>query len=104
MAVYVDDFYKTGITHRGMKMSHMIADTREELVAMAKKIGVSPRHIQAKGTAREHFDVCMAMRQKAILNGAIPIGMRELSTMVNTRTYEGIKRLNLFNEKEEQKI
>lgn len=46
MAVYVDDFYKTGVTYRGMKMSHLMADTREELIAMVRKIGVSPKHIQ----------------------------------------------------------
>lgn len=89
--VYVDDFYKTGAGQYGrMKMSHMIADTRAELLAMAKKIGVSSRHIQDKGTAREHFDVCMAMRTKAIDNGAIALPFRELAEKTSSRTYEGI--------------
>lgn len=88
--VYVDDFYKTGATFRGMKMSHMIADSRKELLDMVRKIGMSPKWIQDKGTAREHFDVCMVKRQKAIQNGAIAIGYRELATKTNERE-EGLK-------------
>lgn len=87
-------------------MSHMIADTRKELLDMARMIGVSSKHIQHKGTAREHFDICYTKRKRAIELGAIPIGMRELATMTNTRTYEGHEGhevLNLFNEKEEIK-
>lgn len=88
MAVYVDDFYKTGATFRGMKMSHMIADSRKELLAMVRKIGMSTKWIQDEGTPREHFDVCMVKRQKAIQLGAIEIGYRELATMTKERTYE----------------
>lgn len=104
MAVYVDDFYKTGIKFRGMLMSHMIADTRVELITMVRRISMSPKWIQHKDTAREHFDVCKVKRQLAIQAGAIPIGMRELSTMVNIRTYEGHEGRNLFNEKNEIKV
>ena len=41
MAVYVD-----GATHvyGGMRMCHMIADTREELLVMVDKIGVLQLH------------------------------------------------------------
>lgn len=76
--VYVDDFYKTGIKYRGMKMSHMMADTRAELLFMVKRIGVSQKHIQDKGTKKEHFDVCLAKRERAIQLGAIPVPFRKL--------------------------
>lgn len=89
MAVYVDDFYKTGMKFRGMKMSHMIADTRKELIAMVRKIGMSPKWIQKEGTYQEHFDVCLVKRQLAIQAGAVPLGMRDLVKIVNTRIYEG---------------
>lgn len=91
MAVYVDDFYKTGLSKVGyMKMSHMIADSRKELLNMARMIGVSSKHIQDKGTAREHFDICMVKRKKAIELGAIELGYRELAEKAGSRTYEGV--------------
>lgn len=85
MAVYVDDFYKTGIGLGRMKMSHMIADTTEELLEMCDKIGVQKKWIQYEGTSREHFDIALGKRKLAIQNGAIEIGMRELSKMVKER-------------------
>lgn len=89
MAVYVDNFYITGVTFRGMKMCHMIADTREELLEMVDKIGVQRKWIQAIDTPREHFDICFTKRAKAIKNGAKEIGFRELAEKTRTRTYEG---------------
>lgn len=92
MPVYIDNFYVTGAGNYGrMKMSHMIADTREELYNMADKIGVARKWIQDFGTTREHFDVCMSARKKAIELGANAIPFRELATMTSSRTYEGKK-------------
>jgi len=91
MAVYVDDMYKYpewGQFGR-MIMSHMVADTREELLATVDKIGVQRKWIQERDTPREHFDICVAKRKLAIQFGAIEIGMRELAEMTRTRTYEG---------------
>jgi hypothetical protein len=89
MSVYVDNFYVTGVTYRGMKMCHMVADTREELLQMVDKIGVKRKWIQEKDTPREHFDICLSKRKKAVNFGAIEIGMRELAEKTRTRTYEG---------------
>lgn len=79
MSVYVDDMYRYQLGQFGrMKMSHMVADTPEELLEMAAKIGV-PRHwIQKKGTEHEHFDICKSKRDKAIEHGAIPKEMTVL--------------------------
>lgn len=85
MAVYVDDFETTGITYRGMKMCHMIADTREELFDMVDKIGVQRKWIQAYGTSREHFDICLTYKNLAIMHGAKEIPMRELAKMTKDR-------------------
>lgn len=90
MAVYVDNFYLTPMSAFGrMKMSHMIADTRQELFEMVDKIGVQRKWIQGFNTTREHFDVSKGRREAAIKAGAIPVNYRELAEMTRTRTYEG---------------
>lgn len=86
MTVYVDDMWKTPMGRFGrMKMSHMIADTTEELLAMADRIGVARRHIQSEGTAREHFDIGKAKRDRAVACGAVEITMRELAQKCRDR-------------------
>lgn len=76
MSVYVDNMRaKFG----RMVMCHMRADSTEELLAMADKIGVARKWIQYPGTPREHFDVCLSAKAKAIANGAIEITMREMA-------------------------
>jgi hypothetical protein len=84
--VYVDNFYETGAGNYGrMKMSHMITDTTDELLAMADKIGVARKWIQKGGTPSEHFDVCMSARAKAIKFGAKAVNFRELSEILRKR-------------------
>jgi hypothetical protein len=85
MAVYIDDYYKSGRTLKGMKMSHMIADTKEELLEMISKLKMNPSWIQKEGTYQEHFDVCLSNRVKAIKLGAIPIRMRDLVKKLKAR-------------------
>lgn len=86
MAVYVDDMYKNPIGAFGrMKMSHMIADSKEQLIEMAKKIGVNPKWIQYPDTYKEHFDISMGKRILAIQNGAIEISYRELGEITLER-------------------
>lgn len=83
--VYVDNFYITGVTFRGMKMSHMVADTTKELLEMCDKIGVQRKWIQMKGTYNEHFDICLSKRAKAIKLGAKEIHFRDYANFVNAR-------------------
>lgn len=85
MPVYVDNFYLTGVTFRGMKMCHMVADTTEELLKMIDSIGMKRKWIQHPGTANEHFDICLSMRKKAVALGAIEIGMRDYAEFVQKR-------------------
>lgn len=76
MTVYVDDMYAIPLGQfRGMKMSHMMADTTEELLAMAKLIGLSQRWLQHAGTPKEHFDISMSKRREAIRHGAKAVTM-----------------------------
>jgi len=95
MTVYVDDMYLHPLgeykTPQGRiyKMSHMIADTREELVEMAKTICLNKRHIQKAGTHGEHFDIAMSKRELAIKAGAVPITLRQCSAMSIRGKVEG---------------
>jgi len=100
MPVYIDDMYKISLGQLGrMKMSHMMADTTEELLAMCDKIGVQKKWIQDKGTKREHFDVAMSKRKLAIENGAIEVPMRILCAWsVSGRSYSLIEKLKAQNE------
>ena len=70
MSVYVDDM-SAGFGR--MKMCHMFADSTEELQLMADKIGILRKWIQHAGTIKEHFDICLSKRAKAIGMGAIEI-------------------------------
>ena len=82
MGVYVDDpVHPLG----RMKMCHMLADTTEELLAMAEKIGVNAKWIQNAGTSREHFDIAKGKRVLAIAYGATPITQQELGQMLKKR-------------------
>ena len=82
MAVYVDDMRAA---FGRMVMCHMIADTSDELHAMAARIGVAARWLQHGGTAREHFDIAQSKRKLAIAAGAVPITQRELVLKIRAR-------------------
>lgn len=73
MSVYVDAAIWP---YRRMIMCHMVADTREELDAMADHIGVARKWIQHPGQAHEHYDICKAKRALALAAGAIELDRR----------------------------
>jgi hypothetical protein len=90
MTVYVDDMYLYSIGQYGrMKMSHMLADTTEELCIMARKIGVPLRWIQHAGEHGEHFDIAMSKRDVAISLGAVRITMKQAAAMNARRRATG---------------
>ena len=87
MTVYVDDMYQMEFGRYGlMKMSHMIADTSAELLAMARMIGVAARWLQHAGEPGEHFDIAKSKRELAIAAGAVPITIRQCSAMCARRS------------------
>jgi len=75
MGVYIDDYFAP---YGRMLMSHMIADTQDELFDMVDKIGVERKWVQDFDTYREHFDISKAKRELAIKNGAKQVTAREL--------------------------
>lgn len=81
MTVYVDDMYKFPMGQfRRMKMSHMIADTDEELHAMAARVGVARKWYQG-----DHYDIAMSKRELAIQYGARAITLKQLACMSGLR-------------------
>ncbi len=82
MSVFVDDARSP---YGRMLMSHMLADTTDELLEMATTIGLEHRHLQAPGTYREHFDICQAKRARAIAAGAEAVTRRQLATCLGSR-------------------
>ncbi len=76
MTVYVDDMRAP---FGNMVMCHMWADTREELFAMADRIGVARRWFQrpanvpcpGMNASWEHFDIALSKRALAVRYGAV---------------------------------
>ena len=69
MSVYVDNM---AARFGRMLMCHMLADTEDELHAMADRIGVARRWHQG-----DHYDICLAKKAIAIQAGAIAITQRQ---------------------------
>ncbi len=69
MTVYVDD-----VRHRfgRMVMCHMWADTLDELLAMADRVGVARKWLQQPPKASwVHFDIALSKKALAIDAGAV---------------------------------
>jgi len=69
MTVYVDDAVTLW---RGERWAHLMADTLDELHLFAAALGLPRRAFQNK-TSGAHYDVTAALRDEAIVIGAIPI-------------------------------
>lgn len=95
MTVYVDDMYRHPVgefktaSGRIYKMSHLIADTSDELLAMVRTIDVNPKWIQHRGTRDEHFDIAISKRAASIAAGAVPITLEQCSAMNKRRKVTG---------------
>lgn len=83
MAVYVDDYReKATVGQLTARWSHLLADTDEELLAFAKRLGLQPAWLQHEGTPKVHFDVTDQMRARAIRAGAREITWRQSGELV----------------------
>lgn len=82
MTVYVDSMRAQLGPHI---VCHMIADTEEELHAMADAIGHPRRHYQG-----DHYDITWASRARAVALGAVEISMRQAGAMHSRRKQLGL--------------
>lgn len=74
MTVYVD---RAENAFGRMKMCHMVADTEEELHAMAEAIGMRREWFQPRSFP--HYDVAKMRRDRAVELGAREITRRQLA-------------------------
>jgi hypothetical protein len=88
VSVYVDDMRAN---YGRMVMCHMIADTLEELLGMADKIGVQRKWLQ-DAKAKPHFDIALVKRALAVSHGAKEITLRQCATMSVYRMFITIER------------
>jgi len=81
--IYVDN---AQIPYGRMKMCHLFGDSTEELLAMAKTIGLpKTATLQNPGQPNEHIDLSMTYRDKAIKAGAVEVSSRELVKLIRMR-------------------
>lgn len=83
MTTYVDDMRAP---FGRMIMCHMIADTSDELHAMARCIGVRRKWCQYEGTWKEHYDVSLGKRRIAVESGAQEITWEEAGKIIRARS------------------
>lgn len=86
MTVYVDDMRAP---FGRMVMCHMIADTDEELHAMADRIGVNRKWFQKPGSPRRHYDISLGKRALAVAAGAVEITAKQAACMTGRRAVTG---------------
>lgn len=77
MPVYVD---KARNGYGRMLMCHMVADSLDELHAMADAIGIKRKWFQSE--SHPHYDICQSKRKLAIQNGAVEVGRQELVALI----------------------
>jgi hypothetical protein len=87
MTVYVDDAFIP--FYRGMKMCHLLADSDDELHAIAAAIGMR-REWHQNGMSGSHYDVGVGKRTLALQNGAVPITVRQAAMMTRHRRKTGV--------------
>lgn len=86
MTVYVDDM-RAGFGR--MVMCHMLADSDDELHAMAACIGVQRRWHQAPPRHDSHYDIALSKRALAVRAGAAEITWRQAGAMTMRRRVTG---------------
>ncbi len=90
MTVYVDDMWRSPVGRLGrLKMSHMIADSDDELHAMADRIGVARKWHQGPPMHDSHYDVALSKRGLAVAAGAVEVTLRQLACMSTWRRMHG---------------
>jgi Protein of unknown function (DUF4031) len=78
MTAYVDELRQTTPNDRWRyPMScHLTADSHDELIAFARRLGLRRDWLQAEGQWHEHFDLNERKRRAAVRMGAVEESLR----------------------------
>jgi hypothetical protein len=88
MTCYVDSLRSyPDAGFRYAEFCHLLADTREELHAMADRLGV-PRRFFQDHPWRWHYDLPQHLRAAAIEHGATPVTMHFVGSLLKQRRAE----------------
>lgn len=79
MSVYVD---KSEYAYGRMVMCHMLADSPQELHAIAEAIGVSRRWYQYKAST-PHYDIAKSKRVLALEQGALEVSRKQVAALIH---------------------
>ena len=79
MSIYVDQEKNQ---YRHMIMSHMVADTLDELHARAVRLGLKRSWFQVSRSGMPHYDICQTKREQAIRFGAVEINRRKMVELI----------------------
>ena len=85
--LYVDH---ARIPFRRMLMSHLLADTPEELLAAQTDLGIPEGSLQYPGTWKEHLDISESKREIALKLGAQPVTGRQLVEVTRRKRRAGL--------------
>jgi hypothetical protein len=69
---------------RFTEFCHLLADTREELHAMADAVEM-PRRFFQDHPWRWHYDLPAPLRERALVAGATEVSMRDVATLLRAR-------------------
>jgi hypothetical protein len=88
MTVYVDSVApcQPNAKWRHRESCHMFADTHDELMDMARRMGLRPAWLQSAGTHTEHFDLTENRRRQAIGYGAVSVTRRDMGNIILGKT------------------
>ena len=82
MTLYVDH---ARLPFRLMLMSHLLADTSQELKQAEKLLGLPANSIQYAGTPKEHLDISERKRAIAVSMGAIEVSSKDLVRIIRKK-------------------
>jgi len=93
MTVFVDDFrVPARVGGTSGRWSHLTADTKEELLAFAERIGLKRAWFQEKCKYGKcdpcphwHFDVTDSKRTEAIATGARQVSLADFGALISAR-------------------